>query len=252
MEILGIDIGGSGIKGAPVDCETAELLADRIRIPTPSPSKPKAVAKVVAEIARQFEWSGPIGCGFPSVIQNGVVKTAANVHDRWIDTDARSLFEEATNCAVFMINDCDAAGFAEMKFGVGQDEPGTVIMITIGTGLGSALFIDGFLVPNTELGHIVTWRGEAESLASDAARKRERLSWHQWGRRFDRYLKYLQSLFWPDLFILGGGVVKKFHKFSPYLQVDTPIRQASFLNEAGIVGAALAAAQRIQRVPEHP
>lgn len=251
MEILGVDVGGSGIKAAPVNVATGELLADRIRIPTPFPSKPKAVAKVVAELAGQFNWEGPIGCGFPSVIQNGIVRTAANIHNRWIDTNAVKLLQGTTGCPVHVINDADAAGMAEMTFGAGRGKLGTVFMITIGTGLGTAVFTHGRLVPNTELGHLITWKGEAETIASDAARKRERLSWKKWGRRFNRYLRYLHALFWPDLFVLGGGVTKKYHKFSPYINVESPVVPASFLNEAGIVGAALASAQRIQDVQEY-
>ncbi|MDX1436465.1 MAG: ROK family protein [Anaerolineales bacterium] len=251
MQILGVDIGGSGIKAAPVDTATGELLAPRHRIPTPSPSKPKAVAGVVGDLVEHFDWRGPMGCGFPSVIQNGIVRTAANVHNRWIDMDAVKLFSKVNDGPVFMVNDADAAGMAEMKFGAGRGKLGTVIMITIGTGLGSAVFTHGRLVPNTEFGHVITWKGEAETIASDAARKRERLSWKKWGRRFNRYLKYMHSLFWPDLFVLGGGVAKKFEKFEPYINVESPVVPASFQNEAGIVGAALVAAQRIQDVQEY-
>jgi polyphosphate glucokinase len=242
MEVLGVDIGGSGIKAAPVDIRTGELLAARIRIPTPSPSKPPAVAEVVADLIQRFGWTGSVGCGFPSVVQNGIVRTAANVHNHWIDTDAVDLFRTVTDCPVRVINDADAAGLAEMTFGVGKGFQGTVLLLTIGTGIGSALFTQGKLVPNTELGHVIMWRGEAESLTSDRTRKRERLSWKQWGRRFNRYLRYLHSLFWPDLFVLGGGVIKKFDRFSPFIDVETPVVPANFLNEAGIVGAALAGA----------
>jgi polyphosphate glucokinase len=251
MEILGVDIGGSGIKAAPVDVTTGKLLAPRQRIPTPSPSKPKAVAGVVGQLIEHFEWSGPIGCGFPSVIQNGIVRTAANVHNRWIDTNAVELFEKVNDGPVFIVDDADAAGMAEMTFGAGRGKLGTVMMITIGTGLGSAVFTHGRLIPNTELGHLITWKGEAETIASDAARKRERLSWKKWGRRFNRYLRYLHSLFWPDLFVLGGGVVKQFAKFESYINVESPVVPAIFKNEAGIVGAAMVAAQRMQDVQEY-
>jgi polyphosphate glucokinase len=242
MDVLGVDIGGSGIKAAPVDTVSGEMLATRIRIPTPAPSKPQAVAEVVAELIHHFEWQGPVGCGFPAVVQHGVVRTAANVDSRWIGTDAIELFKTVTECPVNVINDGDAAGLAEMAFGAGNGQSGTVVMVTVGTGIGTAIFREGALVPNTELGHLIMADGEAEALASDATRKRKRLSWRKWGGRLDRYLAYMQSLLWPDLFILGGGVIKKYDKFSPYLEIDTPVVPARFLNEAGIVGAAMAAA----------
>jgi polyphosphate glucokinase len=241
MEILGIDIGGSGIKGAPVDIETGEITAPRYRMPTPESAKPRPVAEVVAEIARHFEWHRLIGCGFPSVIRDGFALSAANVHRKWIGTNAVSLFHEYTDCPVCVVNDADAAGLAEMAFGAGCGRRGTVIVVTIGTGLGSALFLDGRLVPNTELGHLEINGVDAERNASDAARKRERLSWKKWGLRFNVFLNTLEKLFWPDLFILGGGVSKQSEKFIPYLSVQTEIVTAQMLNDAGIVGAALAA-----------
>jgi len=241
MEILGIDIGGSGIKGAPVDVETGEFMAPRWRLPTPEAAKPGPVAEVVAEIARHFDWHSFIGCGFPSVIRNGVALSAANVHRKWIGTNAVSLFIEHTGCPVCVVNDADAAGLAEMVFGAGRGRQGTVIVVTIGTGLGSALFMDGCLVPNTELGHIEINGVDAERNASDAARKRERMSWKKWGLRFNIFLNTLEKLFWPDLFILGGGVSKQSDKFIPYLSVQAEIVPAQLLNDAGIIGTALAA-----------
>lgn len=241
MEILGIDIGGSGIKGAPVNIAQGQLLAPRLRIATPEPARPRAVAKVVAQIAQHFAWQGPIGCGFPAVIRNGVVYTAANIHDKWIGVHASNLFAEATGCPVCVCNDADAAGLAEINFGVGRGRTGVLMLITIGTGLGSALFTDGALVPNTELGHLQMDGKDAELLASDAARKRDKLSWKKWGKRFDRYLNLLEGLFWPDLFILGGGVSARFESFRPYLHVQAEVLPAQFGNDAGIVGAALAA-----------
>lgn len=241
MEILGIDIGGSGIKGAPVDTEAGNLLAERYRIPTPDPAKPRAVAKVVKDIIDHFEWNGPVGCGFPAVVRDGVTLTAANIHPRWIAKQASALFEEVTGCQVSMINDADAAGLAEMKFGAGRDRKGVVLMITIGTGLGSALFTDGHLLPNTELGHLKIRGKDAEQRASDAVRKAKDLSWKKWARRFDEYLHAVESLFWPDLIILGGGIVKQYEKFGPYLTVQTEVVPAQLMNEAGIIGAALAA-----------
>lgn len=241
MDILGIDIGGSGIKGAPVDIKKGELLAPRHRIPTPQPSKPKSVAKVVGEIARHFDWKGPIGVGFPAVIQHGVARTAANVHKGWINTDAATLFGEATGCPVTVVNDADAAGIAEMTFGAGKGRDGVVLLVTIGTGLGTSVFVDGHLLPNTEFGHIEIDCEDAELMASDAARKEHGLSWKNWTARFDNYLLRLEALFWPDLIILGGGVSKKHGKFIPRLTVRADVLPAETLNEAGIIGAALAA-----------
>ncbi len=240
MVILGIDIGGSGIKGAPVDTENGNMLAGRYRIPTPQPAKPKSVAKVVAEVARHFDWRGPIGCGFPAAIQHGVALTAANVHQRWIGTNARNLFTKATGCPVEVINDADAAGLAEMRFGAGRERSGMVLIVTIGTGLGTALFVNGHLVPNTELGHIEIRGKEAEHRASDAVRKREKLSWKKWAARLDEYLDTMERLLWPELIILGGGASKKGARFMPYLTIRAEVVPAQLGNEAGIIGAALA------------
>jgi len=240
MQVLGIDIGGSGIKGAPVDVEKGIMLAERYRIPTPKPAKPKPVARTIAEVARYFAWDGPIGCGFPAVVQQGITRTAANVHKKWIGTNAAALIKEATGCPVRVINDADAAGLAEMTFGAGQGRMGVVLLVTIGTGLGTSLFVDGVLLPNTELGHIEIDCEDAETNASDAARKREDLSWKQWGKRFDIYLNNLEKLVWPDLIILGGGASAKHEKFMPYLTVQAEIVIAEAMNEAGIIGAALA------------
>jgi polyphosphate glucokinase len=241
MEILGIDVGGSGVKGAPVDTANGKMLTERFRIPTPEGARPKDVAKVVAEISRHFEWTGPIGVGFPAVIQRGIARTAANVDKKWIGTDAKTLFSEATGCPVRVLNDADAAGTAEMRFGAGKDRDGVVFIITIGTGLGTAVFSDGVLVPNTELGHIEMNGKDAETQASDAARKRDGLKWKQWAVRFDAYLNQLDALFWPDLFILGGGASGKMDKFRKVLTVDAEVVPAQLLNEAGIIGAAVAA-----------
>ena len=238
MKALGIDIGGSGIKGAPVDVKTGKLLAPRFRIPTPQPAKPRPVAKTVAQIAKHFEWSGPIGCGFPAVVQQGITRTAANIHASWVGVDAAALFSKATGCTTRVINDADAAGLAEMRFGAGRGRRGVVLLVTIGTGLGTSLFTDGVLLPNTELGHIEIDCQDAESNASDAARKRDELSWKQWTIRFDEYLCTLEKLVWPDLIILGGGVSKKHEKFIPHLSVQAKVVPAQMLNEAGIIGAA--------------
>jgi polyphosphate glucokinase len=241
MEILGIDVGGSAIKGAPVDTQTGRLLAERLRIPTPEMLKPNAMAEVVHQITRSFNWTGPVGCGFPSAMRDGIVLTAANIHKKWVGANAQQLFSEATGCPVLVLNDADAAGMAEMTFGAGKGQQGSVIIVTIGTGLGIALFTHGQLFPNAELGHLEFHGQDAETRASDAARQREKLSWKKWAGRFDAYLNYLEELFWPDLFILGGGVSKESDKFIHYLTVQARVVPAQLLNEAGIVGAALAA-----------
>ncbi len=241
MQVLGIDIGGTGIKGAPVDTSVGSLLAERIRLPTPDSAKPTPVAGVVAQVARQFDWHGPIGCGFPAVIRNGVAESAANINQKWIGTNVAQLFAQATQCPVYVVNDADAAGLAEVTYGVGKGVRGVILMITIGTGLGSALFVDGRLVPNTELGHIEIDCDEAELMASDEARKEQELSWKKWAKRLDKYLCTLEHLFSPDLMIIGGGAVKKQEQFLPLLTVKTRIIPAQLGNDAGIVGAALAA-----------
>jgi len=241
MEILGIDVGGSGIKGAPVETETGVLLAPRYRLPTPENSKPKVVADIIGEITKHFDWHGPVGCGFPSVVQDGVILTAANIHKKWISVNAAELLSQATGCAVQVMNDADAAGLAEMTFGAGRGRMGTVIIVTIGTGLGTAFFTNGHLLPNAEMGHIEIDGQDAELRASDAARKREKLSWEKWARRFDIYLNRLERLFYPKLFILGGGVSSQADKFIPQLTVRAEVVPAQLFNEAGIVGAALAA-----------
>ena len=243
MEVLGIDIGGSGIKAAPVNIMTGELLAPRWRIPTPEPSKPQKIAQVIQQLAQHFEWKGAIGCGFPAVMRSGTALTAANIHKKWVGADAEALFSEITGLPVKVVNDADAAGLAEMTFGAGREHGGVVMMITIGTGLGTALFTHGHLVPNTELGHLEMNGRDAELQASDAARKLETLSGKRWAKRFDQYLNTLERLFWPDLFILGGGVSKQFEKFAPYLSVQAQVTPATMLNEAGIIGAALAITQ---------
>jgi len=241
VEILGIDIGGSGIKGAPINTQTGELLAPRQRITTPQPAKPQPVAEILAQIAQAFKWQGPIGVGFPSVVQHGKIMSAANISKKWIGVDAAALFRQMTGCPVWVVNDADAAGMAEMTFGAGRGRKGVVLIITIGTGLGTALFTDGHLVPNMELGHIEMEGSDAESVASDAARKREDLSWKKWGKRFNRYLSTLENLLSPDLIILGGGVSKEYAAFSKHLDLRAEIVPAQLLNDAGVVGAALAA-----------
>jgi polyphosphate glucokinase len=252
MVILGVDIGGSGIKGAPVDTSSGVLLAPRYRIPTPEGAKPRPMAEVVGLISQHFDWQGTIGVGFPSVIRNGIVRSAANIHKKWLDTHIDTLISEATGCPTYTLNDADAAGLAEMTFGAGKDRGGVVMIITIGTGLGSALFTNGELVPHTEFGHIEIRGMDAERRASDMARKVEKLSWKQWAGRLDEYLHTLERLLWPDVFILGGGVVKQHEKFIPLLTVEAEVVPAQFLNDAGIVGAALAARQAARDAAPDP
>ncbi len=240
--LLGIDIGGTGIKGAPVDTKTGELIAPRERILTPQPATPDAVAKVVAELFKHFDWTGPAGATFPAVVKDGVARTAANVDKAWIGTDAAALFKQATGAPVTVINDADAAGIAEMEFGVGKGRKGVVIMTTLGTGIGSALFLDGALVPNTELGHLEVRGKEAEKRASEIVRERDGLTWEKYAKRLNEYYLTLEALFSPDLIIVGGGISKKTDKFIPLLHLQTEVVAAQLQNEAGIVGAAVAAA----------
>ena len=243
--VLGIDIGGTGIKGAPADTRSGQLLADRHRILTPHPATPDAVTDVVAQLAKFFDWSGPTGATFPAVVKDGVARTAANVDPAWIGTDAAAKFSKAIGGEVTVVNDADAAGVAEMTFGAGKGRRGLVIMITLGTGIGSALFMDGVLVPNTELGHLKMGEHDAEHLAAESVREKHGLSWKDWSKRVVEYLVMVEALFTPDLFVIGGGVSKKADKFFPHLgDVQTEIVPAQLLNEAGIVGAALAHIQR--------
>ncbi|MFN8034716.1 MAG: ROK family protein [Acidimicrobiia bacterium] len=241
---LGIDIGGTGIKGAPVDVVTGELVDERHRVPTPQPATPERVASVVGEVVRHFAWDGPIGATFPAVVKSGVVHTAANVDDSWIGTDAATIFGRATGQPVTVLNDAGAAGLAEMRYGAGRDRAGVVLMVTLGTGIGTALFVDGTLVPNTELGHIEIRGKDAEERAADSVRERNGLSWRAYAKRVDEYLDAVARLLWPDLVIIGGGASKKADRFIPLLTSEVEIVAAQLLNEAGIVGAALASAEQ--------
>ncbi len=238
--VLGIDIGGSGIKAAPVNIKDGKMLAERHRIPTPSPATPENVASVITEIVDHFKWKGLIGCGFPGVIQNGVAKTAWNLDKAWLSTNIDKIFTKACGEPVFVVNDADAAGLAEMKFGAGVGVRGLVLLCTIGTGIGSVVFNNGILVPNTEFGHIEIKGMDAELYTSDAARKAQNLSWEKWALRFNEYLTQLEFLLSTDLIILGGGASKKGDKFLPYLDLKTKVVTAELENNAGIVGAALA------------
>lgn len=240
--VLGIDFGGSGIKGAPVDTKSGKLTKERFRVPTPSPSTPDSVIDVIIKIITHFNWKGPIGLAFPAVVLDGVIKTATNINEAWIGTDASKLITKRTGLPTFVLNDADAAGMAEMKFGAGQGIKGSVVMITVGTGIGTVFFTRGKLVPNTELGHVYLNSGmKAEDFASDAVRKREGLSWELWAKRFDVFLHEIERLFWPELIIIGGGVSKKKDLFIDYISIDTKLVMAKSKNEAGIIGAALAA-----------
>ncbi len=242
---LGIDIGGTGIKGAPVNLATGEFLADRIRILTPSPATPKAVAETVVKLLDQMGVDGPVGMTLPAVVSRGVARTAANIDQGWLGLDAVDLFTKATGRQIAVINDADAAGIAEVRFGAGAGRSGVIIMVTLGTGIGSGLFLDGKLVPNTELGHLHLHHGDAEDWAADSVREKEDLSWEEFGKRVDSYLELIQRLFWPDLIIIGGGVSKKADKFLPHVKIDTEVVAAKLQNDAGIVGAAMFAPEII-------
>jgi len=252
MAYLGIDIGGSGIKGALVDVETGQLLTERRRMPTPDRAKPNDVADVVGDLVKYFEYTGMIGCGFPAVVQHGVAKTAANVHEKWIGTNINELIGKITGYRTFALNDADAAGIAEMAFGAGCNaNKGVVIVITLGTGIGTAVFTDGRLVPNTEFGHMKIRGKDAETRASDAARQKKEMSWKKYAARLQEYLVEMENLFWPDLFIIGGGISKKADEFFPLLRIRTKIVPAQLLNQAGIVGAAVYASQQEVLVSPH-
>ncbi len=239
MQALGIDVGGSGIKGMPVEIETGKLLAERVRIKTPEGAEPQPVAEVVAQIAQSFNWKGPIGIGFPAPIKNGIAMMAANISHQWIGINADQFFTSVTGCSCKVGNDADVAGLAEMAFGAGKDQLGTVIMLTLGTGIGTAIFYNGHLLPNTEFGHLDMNGQDAEYRASDAARQREDLSWKKYAKRLNEYLMAMEKLFWPDLFIIGGGISKVHEKFIPLLTVHAKVVPAQLLNGAGIIGAAL-------------
>jgi len=238
MAILGIDIGGSGVKGAPVDTACGELLAERYRVPTPQPSDVTSVVEAVAEVAAQFGDVDRIGLTFPGVVVDGVTRTAANVDKSWLDAPAAQLFRERLGKPVTVLNDADAAGVAEVAFGAGRDQRGLIMMLTFGTGIGSALFLDGVLIPNTELGHLELDGKDAEVRASDRAREVDEMSWEKWAGRVQDYLRHVEMLFSPRLFIIGGGVSKKSDRFLPLIDIRTPMVPATLLNNAGIIGAA--------------
>ena len=243
MQALGIDIGGTGIKGAPVDVTTGQLTTARKKIPTPRPATPEAVTAVVKELAAQFGWTGVTAATFPGVITGGIVRTAANVDQAWIGADAAAAFSQAIGTQVTVLNDADAAGVAEMTFGAGKGERGTVLMLTFGTGIGSALFTAGQLVPNTEFGHIEIRGKDAESRAAESAKVAHNWGWKDWSERVEEYMAHMEALLSPDLIIVGGGISKESEKWVPRLKaIRARVVPATLHNDAGIVGAAMAAA----------
>jgi len=244
LEVLGIDIGGTGIKGAPVDTKTGKLTAKRFRIPTPKDATPDAIADVVMEIVKHFNWTGPIGCTVPARVEHGLVRTATNIHALWIDTHVENLFSQKTGCPVTVLNDADAAGVASVMFGKGAQHSGLVFFITVGTGIGSAMFYNKTLIPGTELGHLRLKGDAAELYASDRTRVKEDLSWKSWARRFQKYLDRIEFLFAPDAIIIGGGISRpsKVKSYGKYLSTRADLQYATLENEAGIIGAAYAAA----------
>ena len=242
-QILGIDIGGSGIKAAPVDLHSGEFVKDRRRIPTPESGGPEEIIEIARALCREFDWDGPVGCAFPGVIRKGHTLPAANLNPAWVGINADKLFSEAIGNPVTMINDADAAGLAEVDLGAAKGVDGVVVMITLGTGIGTAVFVDGHLVPNTEFGHLRLDGVEAEDLASSRAKNDDEIGFSEWSKRVENYLLEMERLFWPDMFVIGGGISKNFEKFGPRIQIDTPVVQAELKNRAGIVGAALAASK---------
>jgi polyphosphate glucokinase len=253
MEILGIDVGATGIKSAIVETATGELLSERHRIVTPHPATPEAVAEAVNDLLRHHRWTGPTGMGFPAAIQHGVARTAANIDPSFIGLPVSDYFSGGTGCPFFVANDADVAGIAEMRFGAGKDQHGVVLIVTLGTGIGTALFSGGHLLPNTELGHIFLENGQqSERYASEAVRITQGLGWQDWGERLNLYLVAMENLLWPDLIVLGGGVSDKLQHYSPMLMTRAPIVAARFLNRAGIIGAALFAGESLRKTKETP
>lgn len=242
MKVLGIDIGGTGIKACPVDLKKGVLIGKKERVKTPRPSTPKAVADVIEQLVQKFNWTGPIGCGFPGVIRKNVVHTAANLDKSWIGVDLGKLIQKRTGVKkVAVLNDADAAGVAEMRFGAGKNKKGTVILLTVGTGIGTAIFTNGQLLANTEFGHLKMQGKSAEKFISGVVREEKGLSWKEWSVYFDNYLERMNALFWPDLYIIGGGGAKVIKEFTPYLKKNTVrLVGAKHKNKAGILGAAAA------------
>lgn len=247
MNILGIDIGGSGIKGAIIHTENGELLSERHRIDTPKPATPEAVSEVIKEMVDYFNWEGVVGCTFPTIVVDGQCRHKGNLGEFWVDVQIDALFQSVTGNQFFVSNDADLAGQAEISLGAGKNQKGKVIVITIGTGIGSGMFYNGVLIPNVELGHILHKNGKIiEKHVADSARKKDGLTLQKWAKRFDGFLHQLKTLHTPSLVILGGGISKKYDKFKAYLTSDIPIEVAHFRNNAGIIGAAMYAAEKIQ------
>lgn len=247
VNVLGIDIGGTGIKGAVVNVSNGRMVTERFRIATPSPAQPAAVGRALKKVANHFTWKGPIGVGFPGIVRRNIALSAANLGKAWVGRDLAAHFSKATGSPVYVLNDADAAGIAELKFGAGRGSKGTVLLLTLGTGIGSALFFDGVLVPNLEFGHLRFGKSIAERFASSSAREREKLSWKRWGKRLNKLLGHYVFITSADLIILGGGVSKKFDKFGPCIDLPVGVIPARLKNEAGIIGAALAASSHLAK-----
>ncbi|MFD3162791.1 polyphosphate--glucose phosphotransferase [Herpetosiphon sp. NSE202] len=243
MQILGLDIGGTGIKAAPVDCETGKLLAEVERRDTPQPATPDSVLEVVQELVEHFDWQGPIGCGFPAVVQRGIVRTASNIDQRWLHCEVASRFSKHFDREVTVINDADAAGLAEITFGAGREVMGTLLMLTLGTGIGTALFHDHDLLPNLELGQIIVRGKPGHEWAAASVREDQNQSWEQWAQGVELFLQTIEVMLWPDLIILGGGVSKDADQFLDRIRIRAKLVPARLTNDAGIIGAALFAAQ---------
>lgn len=241
---FGIDIGGSGIKGARVDLDAGEFASDRIKILTPKKANPGNVVPIISEIVERAEWSGPFGCTFPGVVRHGVIYTAANLGDAWIGVNLEELVHEATGLPVAVLNDADAAGLAEVRFGAAKGRDGVVILTTLGTGIGTALINDGQLVPNTELGHLQMYGRSAEKYAASSVKDRKGLSYPEWAKRLQEYYSYLEFLTSPDVIIVGGGISRKSDKFLPLIDTQAELIPAELRNAAGIVGAAVVADER--------
>ncbi len=246
MEVLGIDVGGSGMKGGIVNIETGEMISERHRIPTPKSRKPEEMADVIAQIVKHFDYKGKVGCGFPTVIKKGVCKSPGNLDESWLGVNVEKLFEEKTGLDFTVVNDADIAGYATMEYGIGKGKKGLVVMITIGTGLGSGAFYDGKLIPNFELGQIPYKKyKKIELWAAASAKEREGLSYKKWGKRFNKFLRYVDLIIAPDLILLGGGTSKDFDDFKKYITIETPVMPAELQNHAGIIGAAAAACHKL-------
>tara|TARA_R110002074_G_scaffold59183_2_gene144286 strand:+ start:78681 stop:79430 length:750 start_codon:yes stop_codon:yes gene_type:complete len=248
MTLLGIDVGGSGIKGALVDSATGEMISERFRIPTPNPRTPEAMTDVIAEIVTHFDYKGKVGCGFPTIIKNGICKASGNLDPSWLGVNVEEILEKKTGLDFTVINDADAAGYATMNYGIGKGEKGLVVMITIGTGLGSGAFLDGRLIPNFELGQIPYKKySKIELWAAGSAKDREQLSYKKWGKRFNTFLEYVELIISPDLIILGGGASKDFDQFKSQIKIDTKVIAAELQNHAGIIGAAVASQYKVKK-----